>query len=98
MMQTAFYYPVTAFELEPAQGIELFKGEAGNQIDRLGRFLAATPDPPPEPRDQARSRKTDLPRRDLLAFQNSNLTPAAIAFPRQGAGLRCVRRGKNRSE
>lgn len=96
-MQPAFNNPVAAFEFQPAQGVELCEGEAGNEVNRFGAFLASTADTSTEPGDQARSGKSDLFGSDLLAFQDPNLTSAAVAFSRQGAGLRRVRRGKNHS-
>src|SRR6266496_6768162 len=94
MMQSALDDPIAALESQPAQRVQLLQSQTADQIHRFGGLLTFAPHPPPQARNQARSGKAHLLRRDFLAFQESNLTPAAIDFARQGAGLRRGPRGK----
>jgi hypothetical protein len=65
----------------------LLHGQAADQIHRFGGFVAFARHAAPQPRNQARSGKTDLLRRDFPALQNPNLTPAPIVFACQCSGL-----------
>jgi hypothetical protein len=87
MMQSALDGPIATFEFDPAQRVQLLHGQAADQIHRFGGFVAFARHAAPQPRNQARSGKTDLLRRDFPALQNPNLTPAPIVFACQCSGL-----------
>ncbi len=97
VVQSTLDDPIAPLEFDPTQRVQLLQGQAADQIDRFGCLLALAPHAPSQPRNQPGTGKTDLLRGDFPAFQKPNLTPAAIAFPRQRAGLRRGWRGKNRS-
>ena len=94
MMQSALDEPIATFEFDPAQRVQLLGGQTADQIHRFGGFMAFAPHATPQSRNEARSGKTDLLRRDLSALQNPNLTPAPIVFACQGSGLVRGLRGK----
>ena len=101
VVEPAFHNPVAALEREHPLGLELFQGEAAEQINDLAsplhflglRVLAF--DPGLQASDQPCSWKLDLSGSDFQAFQVSDLQTAAVALPFEGFGLGRRLRGKN---
>ena len=101
VVEPAFHSPVAALEGEHPLGLELFEGEAAEQINDLARpllFLGLRVlafDPGLQASGQARSWKADLSGRDFQAFQGADLQTAAVALPFEGLGFGRGLRGKN---
>jgi len=94
VMQSALNDPITALEFDPARRVQSLRRQTADQIHRLGALFSVAPHPPLEPRNQSRAGKTRLFGRHLPTFQEPNLTPAPIDFPRQCPRLGRGPRGK----
>ena len=94
IMQPAFIDSIAAFEFDPAQRIELFEGQAADEIHGFGRLAAPAPHAPSQSPNQAGAGKTDLFESHFPAFQSPDLTPAPVVFAGQCPGLSRGSKGK----
>ena len=95
VMQAALDDPIATLEFEEACRIELFEGEAADEINDFGGLLTLAPNPASEPRDGLDSRKAHPLRADFLAIQHSNLVSSPVVLPAHRVGARSGLRGKN---
>ncbi len=94
MMEAAFNDPIAALEPEKASGIQLFEGQAADEIDDLGGFLALAPDSAPEPGNALHSRKAHQGGRGFPAVQHPDFVASPIVLAGHHMGARRGPRGK----
>jgi hypothetical protein len=95
VMQAALDDPVASFEFEKAQRIQLWEGEAADEIDDFGGLFTLASDPTPQSRYGLNSGKAHLLRVGILAVQDPDFVSPPVVLPRHGVGGRGGRRGKN---
>ena len=95
VVQAAFDDPIAPFESEQASGIQLFQGEAADEINQFSAFLALAPNPPPEPGNGLNPGEAHLLGRNFPAIQHSDFASTPVVLPRHRVGLRRGLRGKN---
>ena len=95
VMQAALDDPVAPLEFEKAGRIQLFQGEAADEINDFGGLFTLAPDPAPQPGDALNSGKAHLRRAGIPAVQHPDLASAPVALSGHGVGVRGGLRGKN---
>lgn len=95
VMQAALDDPVAALEFEKAGCIQLFQGEAADEINDFGGLFTLAPDPASQPGDALNSGKAHLLRAGILAIQHPDFASAPVALSGHEVGVRGGLRGKN---
>jgi len=95
VMQATFDHPVAPLEFEKADGVQLFQGEAADEIIDFGGLFTLAPDPAPQFGDGLNARKTHLLGAGILAIDHPDFVSPPVVLPGHGVGLRGGRRGKN---
>ena len=81
VMQAALNDPIAPFETEKAGRIQLWEGEAADEINDFGRLLAFAPDAPPQPRDGLGAGKARLGGSHFLAIQDADFMSPPVDLP-----------------
>ena len=80
MVQPAFDHPIAAFEREHPLSLELFQGQAAEEIDDFPAPFAASLNTRLQSGGQASSRKAHLAGGHFQALQTPNLETTAVVF------------------
>ena len=95
VMQAALDDPIAPLEFEKADGIQLFQGEAADEISDFSGLFALAPDPAPQPGDGLNSGKAHLLWAGILTIDHPDFVSAPVVLPGHGVGVRGGLRGKN---
>jgi len=95
VMQAALDDPVAPLEFEKAGRIQLFQGEAADEINDFGGLFTLAPDPASQPGDALNSRKAHLLRAGIPAIQHPDFASAPVALSGHDVSMRGGSRGKN---
>ena len=95
VMQAALDDPIAPLEFEKADGVQLFKSEAADEISDFGGLFTLAPDPAPQPHDGLNSRKPHLLWAGILAIDHPDFVSPPVFLPGHGVGVRGGLRGKN---
>ena len=95
VMQAALDDPVAPLEFEKADGVQLFQGEAADEISDFSGLFALAPDPAPQPGDGLNSGKAHLLWAGILTIDHPDFVSSPVVLPGHGVGVRRGRRGKN---
>jgi hypothetical protein len=86
--------PVASLEFEKADGVQLFQGEAADELNDFGRLVTPASDLPPQPADGLNSGKAHLLWADILANDHPDFESSPVVLPGHGVGVRGGLRGK----